>query len=94
MTLSFRCQYDKPSQRDHDKCLNTTYEENIELFLKTAMSRADQTHVMKLWYEGLKNIDPPVSAMEMLKYNCPDWLDEHLQSDLAIEKLKSILLLL
>jgi len=31
----------------------TTYEENIELFLKTAMSRADQTHVMKLWYEGL-----------------------------------------
>ena len=34
---------------------------------------------MNIFYEDLKNTEPPVSAIEMLKFNCPDWIDEHMQ---------------
>ena len=86
------CIYDCPSQRDHDICCNPSYEEVLDEYLENATSKVDVNQLSLEFRKALKDVTPPVSGFEMLKYDRLDWYYVTLKTVSGIKKLKKTLI--
>ena len=69
----YGCIYDCPSQHDHDICCNPSFEEVLDQCLEEAISKVDVNQLLVEFRKSLNDVTPPVSGLEMLKYDRLDW---------------------
>ena len=86
------CIYDCSSQLDHDICCNPSYEEVLDEYLEIAISKVDVNQLSLEFRKALKDVTPPVSGFEMLKYDRLDWYYVTLKTESGIKKLKKSLI--
>lgn len=87
----YGCQYDRPSQTDHDVCCNTSFVDIVELYLEEAISRMKNSAVYDSWVNRMIELFPSeVSAMEMIRYSDKQWVQETVNdcNNFGIEQLK------
>ena len=55
----YGCANDRPSQKDHDLCLDTSYSELVEKFFEKAKSNIDNDVVYDMWYKTFEDYNYP-----------------------------------
>ena len=87
----YGCTYDRPSQKDHDLCM-AMHETDVDYYIDLAFSKVNGAKIIQYWHETLKNISPPLSGLEMLKYKSFEWFEETVQCHDGKESIKAIML--
>lgn len=50
----FGCQYARPSQREHDVCIMTEFEDQVDLYFFDALKELDHLKIVGKWFARLK----------------------------------------
>ena len=66
------CITEHPSQRQHP-CLMMESDERLFLYFDEALPRVSEVRVIERFVESLREIEPEVNGLELLKYTCKDW---------------------
>ena len=68
----YGCQYDRPSQRDHETCLMTPYQDQITTYYHAALAKVDTNIVIGRWFGHLGKMNPKVAYHEISPYLNPE----------------------
>ncbi len=66
------CITDHPSQKQHP-CLMMESDERLFLYFDEASPKVSEARVIERFMESLREIEPAVNGLELLKYTCKDW---------------------
>ena len=67
------CQYDHPSQIEHDVCLMMPFEEQVHRWFDEALDTVDEDIIIGSWFGSLGIIHPSVRYHEVSKYLNTDY---------------------
>ena len=67
----FGCQYDHPSQIEHDVCIYKSYSEQVSDYLDEALALVDEDAVLGHWIGNLGSLSPTVRYHEVSRYFDP-----------------------
>ena len=65
------CEIDDPSQ-DHHDCLMLSREIKVYRYFFEALRDVNDEKVMKIFMKNIETLNPPLNALELLKYQCKD----------------------
>ena len=65
------CEINDLSQHHHD-CMMLSGEIRVYRYLFEALQNVDDTRVTDIFMKNIETLDPPINALELLKYQCKD----------------------
>ena len=87
----FGCLNDRPSQKDHDLCLQLIKVDS-DYYVDLALSQVDGTKAVQYWREAINHdIKPPLNELELLKYNSRKWIEETSECSQGQKSIKKLM---
>jgi len=87
----YGCIHNRPSQKDHDLCLEFLHSYDADNYMDRALSKVDGTKIVHSFHEVINEINPPLNGLELLKYKTFEWAEETAECHYGQNIIKTLL---